>query len=235
VSLLLLGCGTGTGAGAGGVAANGLVLPGIASNYASTPDSAGLSITSDIDVRAKVALTDWTPAADQAIVGKWGATAPTASYLLNVMSGADVGKLELLVSTVQPTIPFIKSNAALGLTDGSTKWIRGTWVKATGVMALFTSDDGVSWNSVAGTTSNASTSALVDNTVNATMGAQNNGTTGIVSGTLYRAQILSGIDGTLVADFDATLVMKTGARTPSTYTDPQGNVWTFNGSSWSWG
>ena len=40
---------------------NGLVLSGLFGNYASTPDSAALSITGDIDIKCKVAMADWTP------------------------------------------------------------------------------------------------------------------------------------------------------------------------------
>jgi hypothetical protein len=214
--------------------ASGLLLPGTAGNYVTTPDSAALSIAGDIDVRAKVAMTSWSPASDQAIVGKWSTTGATSSYLLNLMSGADVGKLEFLVSTVAPTIPFAKSNATLGLTDGSTKWVRGTWVQSTGVMTLFTSDDGSAWTTVPSTTSNANTSLLVDNATAASIGAQANGTTGIMAGNVYRAQILNGIGGTTIADFNPSLVVKTGTRAPTTYTDAQGNVWTVNGSAWAW-
>jgi hypothetical protein len=47
-----------------------LYLPGVVSNYASAPDSAALDIVGDIDLRVKVALDDWTPAAQTALVAK---------------------------------------------------------------------------------------------------------------------------------------------------------------------
>lgn len=213
--------------------AAGLILPGVAGNFVSAPDTAGLSITSDIDLRAKVALTDWTPAADNALVGKWDA-ALAAGYLLNLLGGADAGKLQLILQTVGD-FPFIISNAPLGITDGATKWVRGTWVQSTGVMSLFVSDDGSTWTPVVGTTTNANTTTIIDGTQIETIGSQSDGTAGIMTGTMHRAMIISGVGGTTRGDFNTALVTKLGTRNPTSYTDPQGNLWTVNGSAWDWG
>ncbi|HYH48309.1 MAG TPA: hypothetical protein VEG38_02060, partial [Acidimicrobiia bacterium] len=58
-----------------------LTLPGANGNYASTPDSAGNSITGDIDIRAKLSMADWTPTAQVVVVAKAGSTG-TRSYSL---------------------------------------------------------------------------------------------------------------------------------------------------------
>ena len=51
--------------------AGALRLPGVAGNYVCTPDAADISITGDIDLRAKVTLDGWTPAAEKNFLGKW--------------------------------------------------------------------------------------------------------------------------------------------------------------------
>src|SRR5205807_1447707 len=59
-------------------------LPGSAGNYLSTPDAAPLHVAGDLDIRAKVALDDWTPANDQWIVGKLDQAATHIAYALRV-------------------------------------------------------------------------------------------------------------------------------------------------------
>ena len=226
MSLLL----TGAGAGAEGTGrlATGLSLAGAA--YVSAPDSAALSVANDIDVRAKVALTDWTPATENVLCAKWNATGD--GYLLTMPSGASSGKLQFAVKTAAG-VEYVQSNATLGLTDGSTKWVRGTRIKATGVYALYTSDDGSSWNAIAGTVVSGTTNAITDGSQVATIGS-NSTPANYMAGTLYRAIILSGINTNVVGDFDATLVTRLTATTPTTYADAYSNTWTVNGSGWSW-
>lgn len=208
----------------------GLTLPGTAGNYASTPDSAGLSITGDIDVRARVALTDWTPTVENVLVGKWDASGN--GYLLTLNGGGNSGKLQFAVHTIAG-VEFVLSNAILGLADGSTKWIRGTRVQATGVYALYTSDDGAAWTSVPGTVTSGTVNAITDGTPPVTIGA-NASAANLLNGSVYRVQILAGIGGAARADFDPTQVTRNSVRTPAGYTDAQGNVWTVNGTGWDW-
>jgi hypothetical protein len=41
-----------------------VLLPGASGDYVSTPDAAALDITGDLDLRVRVAMDDWTPAAE---------------------------------------------------------------------------------------------------------------------------------------------------------------------------
>ena len=193
--------------------ANGLVLPGTTGNYASTPDAAALDITGDITLVARVALTDWTPAADSVIAGKWVSTGNQRSYALIVQSngllridastdGANNGAADQFASTVAPTV-----------SNGDTLWIAATLDVdngAAGATATFwTSSDGVTWTQLgtaqtkAGTRSTYSSSAALD------MGAFNVGASGPSSGTLSVARVYSGSTfttagpgGSLVLDAD---------------------------------
>ena len=52
---------------------NYVFLPGTASNTVSLADAAVLDLDGDFEIIARVRLDDWTPAATNTIVGKWGA------------------------------------------------------------------------------------------------------------------------------------------------------------------
>ena len=49
----------------------GLALPGTNGSYASMAGHADLAITSDLDLRAEVAATDWTPTVSRSIISKY--------------------------------------------------------------------------------------------------------------------------------------------------------------------
>ena len=68
-----------------------LYVPGINGNNASSPDASVLDITGDIDLRAKLALDDWTPSGSSAAISKFGAVANNASYLLRIETDGRLG------------------------------------------------------------------------------------------------------------------------------------------------
>jgi hypothetical protein len=172
-----------------------LSLPGVASNFVSTPDSAALDITGDIDLRCKVALDDWTPSTLQYLVSKYQ-SGPQASYMLAVLTD---GKLRFAYSTDGTTIIVRDSSVATGIADGSIKWVRATRVSSTGVTQFFTSDNGITWTQlgtdVAGTTGNIYVSTAIIE-----VGAVLGGTTFPSRGKFFRAQVLNGIGGTVAFD-----------------------------------
>lgn len=179
------------------IGANGLVLPGSGSNSATTPNLAAHQITGNIDIRVYATLTDWTPAAANYLLLKYSGAGGTGYGLSVGVSGAlrfyyGVAASEKLdVSTAVNTI-----------TDGTAYWVRATHDTATGNTNFYTSPDGSSWTQLGAT-------------VAGTVGAIGTDTTGIAvgsfagtattSGSIQRAQVLSGIGGTKVfdADFEA--------------------------------
>lgn len=106
-----------------------LDLPGTSGNYASSPDSAALSITSDIDIRVKVAMDDWTPAALCRLMSKSNTGSGTISYILSVISATQgtAGCLRLTLSSDGTNTTAATSSVATGVTDGAVKWVRATW------------------------------------------------------------------------------------------------------------
>lgn len=217
-----------------GFAANYLELPGASGDYASTPDSAALDITGDLDLRAFVALDDWTPTTGQMVVAKWE-SAPQLSYALSVITSGllrldwadDLGGLTA-ESTVRPTA-----------SNGQPLWVRVTLdVDAaepspglfTAIVTFYTSEDGDTWGQLGAeiifpgiTTGNifVSTSILE-------VGSCFGGTSQILNGRVYQSLVYDGIDGALVASMVADDTTAGDTSFPSSLT---GETWTVNGSA----
>ena len=201
-------------------------LPGTAWAYFSTPDSVANSITGDIDIRVKVALADWTPAADSELVGK-SSGAGQLSY--DFLIDATTGKLDLFISTDGTAFSYNQSSAATGFTDGTTHWVRVTRVASSGVITFYTSDDGVAWTQL-GTTVSGTTGALFNGSASVALGAVSAGSSRNINGKIYRAQIYNGIDGTLAVDFNPADYTHGTTWTSSA----TGEVYTMNGNAAVW-
>lgn len=186
---------------ANGVSNPYLYLPGSGANNVTTPSSAALNITGDIDLRARVALDDWTPSSPQCIITKW-----SSSYAFRVTTG---GALQLFLTPDNgPTQLFATSSVLPSVSDGQTLWIRATWRASDGRVQFFTASGAL-------TSPNAGdfTQLGSDGTVNIGAMSYNAGTVVQLSGfsgsqpmagKAYRVQIYNGIDGTLALDADLT-------------------------------
>lgn len=203
-----------------------LYLPGTTGNGPSCPDSASLSITGDIDIRLRLAADDWTPSANACMIGKRNAT---ASYQLVLRS---TGGLRFnWGDSGTGTLRTLDSSAATGFTDGTAHWVRVAFDAdngAGGCTAYFyTSDDGSNWT-LLGTAQTAATVAAINDTTETVQIGERGSGNDLFIGKVYQGEIRSGIGGTVVASPDFRLPV--GPR----HRDAQGNVWTFNGSAWSW-
>lgn len=199
-----------------------LSLPGIAGNFASTPDSAANSVTGDIDIRVDVSSDDWTPLAiDQSLVSKY-AFSPQICYLFDVLVA---GNLRLYHSADGFTLRVTTSTAVTGFADGSRHWVRVTRSASTGDVKFYTSSDGVTWVQLGATVSTV-VEGIFDGTPQVQVGAFLGSGEIFGPGKIYRAQVYNGINGTLVADFDP------GRVNPNTLTGQMvtGEVWTVGQS-----
>jgi hypothetical protein len=200
-----------------------MYLPGVSGNYASTPDTAAVSITGDIDIRVQVALDDWTPAAATSLVSKYDAAGNQQSYLFQVLA---TGNLALYSSLNGSASSLSNSGAATGVADGTIKWLRATRASATGAVNFYTSDDGSTWTQL-GTQQTSTAGSLFDGTALLQIGAFNaGGTSDFLKGRVYRAQLYNGINGTLVADFNPTRTTKGSTSLVAS----TGETWTVNGT-----
>ncbi len=198
-------------------------LNGVAGTYVSTPDSVAASITGDIDIRVKVALTDWTPAGYAALTYKLGA-AGQRSFYFAVVAGVS-GNLEFAYSSNGTATVAATTTAGASITDGATSWVRVTYNSSTGKVNFYKSADGGTWSSV-GTEVTVAAGSIFNSTTPVTIGSGSAGTTDLVNGKIYEAQIYNGIDGTLAVDFDASRYAGGTTLTGST-----GETWTLNGSA----
>ena len=199
---------------------NYLYLPGVSGNYASTPNAAPLQITGDLDIRVKVALDDWTPSAETALIGRWGGS---YSYLLTV---GNTGLLRFQWLTSGSVAQSRFSTVATGITDGSTKWVRATLDVDNGAsghdVQFFTSDDGTTWTQLGTTVTTAGTSSVLAGSALLGIGAVETGTSTLARGKFFRAQVLNGIGGTVA--FDANFETGITSNLPTTFTESSANA-----------
>lgn len=202
---------------------------GSVSNYGSTPDSVANSVTGDIDLRVKAALTDWTPAGGaQALIDKSGSS--NRSYGLYVNAN---GTLRLFAGRTSSDVNFVDGGTATGFTDGATGWVRGTRRASDGEVKFYTSADGSSWTQLGSTTGNFS--GNINNATQELRVGISGFNDGPMIGTLFYAEIRDGIDGSVVAKFDPSAVAILGTRNPTSFVAPgTGETWTMSGSAWNW-
>lgn len=197
--------------------------PGVVGNYASTPDSAALSITGDIDIRVRVAMDSWTPTSLVVLLAKM-ASGTQRSYRLDLNT---TGTLVMRFSTDGSTEVSPTSSASVSAAAGAVKWVRATRTSGTGTVRFFTSDDGEAWTQL-GSDVASSAGAIFDSTSPLEIGSAFGGSgTGALAGKVYRAIVRNGIDGTTVADYNPAL-----ATSPfGSFVGAQGNTWTLNRSA----
>lgn len=199
-------------------------LSGIAGSRFTSPDSVASSITGNIDIRVKLSMVDWTPAAASLMLTKFSSS--NLSYYFFVQAD---GKLNFQTSPDGTATVAAVSTVATGVADGATKWVRATRQVNNGAAGnttkFYLSDDGVSWTQLGSDVVNAGTTTIYDGTGQLNIGGDSSGAFWL-AGKVYRAQIYNGIDGTLAVDFNPLLY-----SSGSTFTAATGEVWTINGTA----
>lgn len=199
-------------------------LPGSSGNTITTPDAASLDIVGDIDLIAKIAPDDWTPAADSYILAKYTVTANQRSYALILST---TGTLTLQFSPDGTASVSKASTANLStLANGATKWVRATMDVDNGAsgydVRFYTSDDGTTWTQLGTTVTTATATSIFASTAVLEIGSRNAGTGDFFAGKFFEGYVKSGIDGTAVAH---PVASTTGV------TDATPRTWTVNGTA----
>ena len=188
---------------------NYLYLPGVAGNYASAADSAALSIPGDLDIQARVALDDWTPAQETAIVSKYIATNDHRSYMFVVRSGS-TGLLRLYWSEDGVNLITVTSSIAPTVSNGDWLWI-GVILDVDdgpigqGRVIFYTGGSGVSptWVQLGDTAGAGSVPTFIfDGLHPVEVGAYANGSAGMLQGKITNVRIYSDLTETTL-EFDA--------------------------------
>lgn len=191
------------------------------------PDSAGLSITGDLDLRFDADLDAWR-STNMDLVGKWTATAGQKSYQLVLLSS---GLFGIYWSNDGTTELGINSTAVLPRQTGRMA-VRATLDVnngAGGHTATFYYADSLagSWTQLGDAVTVTGTTSIFDSTTVATVLDTATGSqASVIRGRVYGAQIYQGIAGTLRASPDFT-AQTHGA---TSFADAQGNTWTLTGA-----
>ena len=156
--------------------------------------------TGDLDIRIKVALDDWTPAAISTLAARFGAA---GSRSWSVSLNATGTRLQLdwspdgtamVAAAPPPNLPVIA--------DGTTKWVRMTLDVDNGqggyTVTAYVGDDGLTWTQTGQTVTTAGiTSVYGGGTQEYEIGGRaTNAQT--APGKYYEVQIRDGIDGVIV-------------------------------------
>jgi len=201
--------------------------PGVVGSYFATPSAAANQITGDIDIRANINLPNWTPAVTSQIVAKYTFSGSQAAYLFYIDTAGRVVFAHSSDGTLG-TLLTATSSVAVGVTNGTSKWVRVTYAVATGAHIFYTSDNGSAWT-VLGATVNTGATAIFASSSSVNIGSDNDGASGLLTGKVMRAQVYNGINGTIPAvDFNLnTATTPTGAWVSAT----TGETWTPNGAA----
>lgn len=189
-----------------------IVLSGAGS--LSTPDSASLDITGDIDiaVRVKIEAGSNGRAVCKGYPGvyNFGVTSAVVWSEFNVGGGA-----------------FYPSTFAHSVSAGAITWLRMTRVASSGLVTYYKAADSAglpsSWTTINSTTS--TTGSLTTNAAVLSVGSAAGGFEAFETG-IYRAVVRNGVGGTVVADFNPNLY-----STGSTFTSTDGLVYTLTGTA----
>ena len=213
-----------------------LALTGASGSRCTTPDTAALDITGDIEFRVRVACDDWTPATASALISKSGFLTNQGSWLFALNTDGTIG-IATTPNGSGASVIQGASTVAAGAADGSTLWLRATLDVDDGggnrVYRFYTSTDDtwdhskVTWTQLGSTVTTAGTTSIYASSADASIGAQPDAVGQYLTGTVYAVAVFDGIGGTAVADVDFT----DGARFSggdSSGTDAAGLVWTVS-------
>lgn len=181
----------------GNSAVNGLVLHGVAGNYASTPSSTALKISGDIDIRCYAALPSWSPLIYKCFLAK-DDLSTNRDYLF---ATNNTGSNLFFRFTTDGTTAFAAvSSVGTGFLAYSANWVRVTYDSVGGNVIFYTSSNGVNWTQL-GATQSVTPGSIHTGDTSLNIGVIS-GVTGAIAGSIYRAQVYGGISGTLVFDAD---------------------------------
>jgi hypothetical protein len=195
------------------------VFPGATGNYLSVSDAANLNIAGDIEIVARCALSDWTPAAINVIANKdQSSGSAVRSWIFRLTS---TGALQLILS-VDGTALLPAIGSVLPAVDGTALWVKATRVAATGLVSFYSAADAPtepsSWT--ARGTASPGAGNMTNGTSPLVIGARSSG--GLLeplAGRIMRVIVRNGIAGTTVLD-----VSEANATDPSAPTFPSSDT-----------
>lgn len=204
-----------------------LVLNGDPGDTASTPDSAALSLTGDLEFSIDLWLPNWR--LETVLASKWVSSGDQRSFAFQVNVDGTL-QLDWTSAGTSGTQHTLVSNAVVPFQSGrfSVRWTldadNGSG-GSTGTFYYRTSPglDG-SWTQLGGAVT-GTTASIYDGTAPLALGDTDD--QGRFEGRVFEAQLLNGLGGSSVADPDFTGL----AEGTTSFSDTAGNTWTVGGPS----
>lgn len=213
-------------------------LDGTSGCFVSTPDHADLDIVGDIDIRVAVIFGKVPFGVAQSFVSKFVSAGEQRSYSAGTNNATS---LRLVTTPLGTTDGQVGTNLAFPARAGNPylyREVRDIDNGAAGNDAIFGAksyrpglvladlNEDSRWATL-GTVTAAGTTSLFSGSANVGLGSSDGGTLLLFTGRILAAVIKSGINGTTVAEFDASR-MRIG---DTTYTDRFGKIWTLHGTA----
>jgi hypothetical protein len=213
---------------------NGLVFGGARDNYARTPDAAPLDITGDIDLRVLITKADWGSGGDQQFFAK---TAITNQFSYEFWYRATTRQLGFIWSSDGTVGSAVSISASVAtFTDNQPVWLRATLDVDDGagnrIIEFLESSDGTNWTSISTTTQAGPTSVHIG-TSPLDIGFLLRANTRELTGTVHKAEIRDGINGTVV--FDADFAAQTAGALAFTESSTNAATVTINTTRYTYG
>jgi hypothetical protein len=208
----------------------GLLLNGSTGTYASTPDHAALDITGDLDIRAEFIPEFWPPVNQSRLIAKFGVTGSQCSYQFRINQD---GHAHLSWSTNGSSTgaPGRASTAPVPVTAGQKIGIRAVLDVDDGagnhVVTFYYSTNWTTWTQLGAPVPTSGTTSIFASTTPVSIGARLSPEADWFTGTVTRAEIRNGINGTVVANPDFTA--QPGGTT--VFADSAGRTWTLAGTA----
>jgi hypothetical protein len=204
-------------------------IPGNTGNYLSVPDSNPLDIVGNIDLRAQVALDDWTPPTINTLLAK-ASTASTRSYKLSITT---TGRIRLSWSVDGSTWIDRDSTVATGITNRGIKWVRATLAVNNGLgqneVRFWISDDGFTWAQLGTTVVTTGVTSIHSSSSPVEIGTEQTGQVPM-TGKVFVAQVLNEIEGATVLRVDVPANVAVIAGNVNSFTATTGQTVTVNRS-----
>src|ERR1035437_7700819 len=194
-------------------------------SYAECPDTAGISITGDMELQLDLTLGNWN--GSQLLAAKWAGSGQ-ASWLLLLWND---GTLQFQWSQDGTSINAARTSVPFVPPPLRRMSLRITLAVATGTVTYYTGPPGLSspsWTQL-GPAIVLGANNVFDSTAALQLGYGPSSGTGFpgIAGKIHAAKLLSGIGGTTKASPDFT------AQAPgaTSFADAQSNTWTLNGTA----
>ncbi|MGH8878707.1 MAG: hypothetical protein ACRD0P_15430, partial [Stackebrandtia sp.] len=167
--------------------------------YALTPDHADLNITGDIDLRAEVRLNNVST--EPRLISKFGTTGDQCSYQMFLSTA---GYLRLVWSTTGSSAgaPGRTSTVPVPWTAGGRIGVRAalqTDYNGQHRVTFYTSTNWSTWTQLGTPVDAAGVTSIFASTTPVSVGARTTPAANYLNGSVIRAEIRNGIDGTVIA------------------------------------